>query len=51
VAINEMVRLVDIAMGGSNLIDCIPGNRNADVAITVDELVGAVATALMNCPM
>jgi uncharacterized repeat protein (TIGR01451 family) len=51
VMVNEMVLLVDVAMGGSDLIECIPGNRNADVVITVDELVGAVQTALKGCTM
>jgi hypothetical protein len=51
VTVDELVVLVDIAMGGSNLIECVPGNRNADVVITVDELVGAIDAALRGCAM
>lgn len=50
VTVNEMVVLVDISMGGTDLVACIPGNRNADTEISVNELVGAVDKGLKNWP-
>lgn len=51
VTVNEIVTLVNIALGNTDLVACIPGNRSADVVITVDELLGAVNAALSGCPM
>ncbi|HSP99594.1 MAG TPA: hypothetical protein VL049_20415, partial [Candidatus Dormibacteraeota bacterium] len=46
VAIDELVRGVNIALGGAPVSECTPFDRVADGRVTVDELVRGVANAL-----
>jgi hypothetical protein len=50
VTINEVVTMVDIALGTSPVSDCPAGDSNGDDKITVNEIVTAVNNALMACP-
>jgi Ca2+-binding EF-hand superfamily protein len=49
VTIAELIRLVNIALGRAPIGDCLAGDRNANGAISVDELVVAVSRALHGC--
>lgn len=51
VTVDEIIVLLNIALGNTDLVACIPGNRSPDVVITIDELVGAVSGALNGCRM
>jgi hypothetical protein len=46
VAIDELVRGVNIALGGAPVSECTPFDRVADGKVTIDELVRGVANAL-----
>jgi hypothetical protein len=50
VTIDELVRMVNIALGTSGVSTCLAGDSTRNAAITVDELVGAVNHALDGCP-
>jgi hypothetical protein len=49
VTIDELVRLVNVALGGSPVSVCESADRNEDGAITIDELVAAVTRSLLGC--
>ena len=49
VAINELVRAVGIALGGTPLGQCATADANGDGSVTIAELVGAVGLALGGC--
>src|SRR5262245_60292925 len=49
VFIEELIRAVQIALGGSPVDDCTAADRNGDGAVGVEELVGAVDAALAGC--
>jgi hypothetical protein len=49
VAIDELVRAVNIALGTQPVANCLPADRNRDGRVTVDELVAAVSNALRGC--
>lgn len=49
VTVDEIVRLVNIALGNGATSDCAPGDVNHDGHITVDEIVKAVDNALGGC--
>ncbi len=49
VTIAELVRAVGIALGNSEVADCLAADLNSDGRITVDELVRAVNAALGDC--
>ena len=49
VAINELVRAVGIALGGTPLGQCATADANGDGNVTIAELVGAVGVALGGC--
>jgi hypothetical protein len=50
VTIDELVRLVNIALGTAEVSECGAGDGNGDGQITIDELVLAVSHALSGCP-
>jgi len=50
VTVNELVLMVNIALGTSPVSECSSGDANEDGGITVDELVTAVNHALSGCP-
>jgi hypothetical protein len=50
VSVNEIVTMVDIALGSAPLSECEPGDANHDGQITINEILTAVDNALNGCP-
>ncbi|HVO24217.1 MAG TPA: hypothetical protein VMW56_11370 [Candidatus Margulisiibacteriota bacterium] len=50
VTINDLIKMVNIALGTEDYRDCPVGDGNGDNAITIDEIVQAVSNALTGCP-
>jgi D-alanyl-D-alanine carboxypeptidase len=50
VTVDEILTMVNIALGNSPISDCLPGDANHDGQITVDEILTAVNNALNGCP-
>lgn len=50
VTVDEIVSMVNVALGSRPVADCSAGDRNGDGEITVDEIVAAVNNALGECP-
>jgi len=50
VSVDELLTMVDIALGKVPLMDCVAGDRNRDASISVDEILAAVTKALNGCP-
>jgi len=50
VTINELLTLVNIALGNTEVTACLAGDRNHDGLLTIDELLAAVNAALTGCP-
>jgi hypothetical protein len=50
VTFDELVRGVNIALGALLVAACPPFDRDASGAVTVDELLQAVNSALAGCP-
>ncbi|GIW43390.1 MAG: hypothetical protein KatS3mg077_0672 [Candidatus Binatia bacterium] len=50
VQVNEVVRMVGIALGQRQVADCVAGDSNGDGGITVEEIVAAVDSLLRGCP-
>ncbi len=50
VDINELLTLVNIALGTRPVSACEAGDRNKDGQITIDEILAAVNAALNGCP-
>lgn len=51
VTIDEIITMVNIALGILDIQDCPSGDANHDGEITVEEIVNAVINALNNCPL
>jgi hypothetical protein len=49
VTVDEILTMVNIALGNSPISDCLPGDANNDGQITVDEILTAVNNALNGC--
>ena len=49
VTVDEILLMVDIALGGASVDDCAGGNTNHDSQITVDEIIAAVNSVLDGC--
>lgn len=49
VTVDELVRLVAVALGLTPIEACRPGDRNGDGSVTIDEIVAAVRAALAGC--
>jgi len=49
VTIDELLTMVNVALGKASLLDCPGGEANADNHITVDEILRAVSNALNGC--
>lgn len=49
VTVDELVRGVNIALGGLEVGDCPDFDSNEDGRVTIDELIGAVNAALSGC--
>ena len=50
VTVDEVLTMMNIALGNSPTSDCIWGDGNHDGTITVDEILAAVSNALNGCP-
>ncbi len=50
VSVDEIVRLVNIALGGGSVDECLAGDGNGDALITVEEILQAVINAQTGCP-
>lgn len=50
VTVDEILRMVNIALGNAPIGDCRAGDRSEDGIITVDEILTAVNNALSGCP-
>ncbi len=51
VTVDEIITMVNIALGNAQVTDCEAGDANLDGQITVDEIVTAVNNALNGCPI
>lgn len=49
VSVNELIIMVNIALGNAPRSLCVAGDRNGDGVITIDEILSAVNNALNNC--
>lgn len=50
VTVDELLTMVDIALGTAEASACLPGDANTDGKITIDEILAAVNNALNGCP-
>lgn len=50
VTIDEIITMVNIALGTSSVATCARGDTNGDGEITIDEVIQAVGFALAGCP-
>jgi len=50
VTVDELLKMVNIALGSTALSDCLAGDQNGDSSITIDEILRAVNNALTGCP-
>jgi hypothetical protein len=50
VIVNELVILVNIALGSANVSTCTAGDVNGDQTIVINELLAAVNSAILSCP-
>jgi hypothetical protein len=49
VTVDEILTMVNIALGNASLSTCLAGDGNGDKQITVDEILAAVNHALNGC--
>ena len=49
VTINELLTMVNIALGNELVVDCLAGDANADGQITVNDIIAAVNSGLKDC--
>lgn len=49
VAINDIITLVNIALGNAPLLSCEAADSNRDAQVTIDEILTAVNNALNGC--
>jgi hypothetical protein len=50
VTVDELLTIVDIALGNADLTNCDKGDVNHDQQVTIDEILAAVTAALTSCP-
>jgi hypothetical protein len=48
--VDELVKMVNIALGSADLSTCTAGDQNDDKQIIINEIVVAVNNALSGCP-
>ena len=46
VTVDELLALVNIALGNADVSTCMPGDANSDDQITIDEILAAINNAL-----
>jgi len=51
VFVNELLSMINIALGTANVSTCEAGDPSGDGFVTVDEILGAVNNALNGCPI
>jgi hypothetical protein len=49
VTVDELITMVNIALGNAQVAACVPGDANGDGEITINEIVSAVNGALNGC--
>ncbi len=50
VTVDELITMVNIALGTGEILSCPVADHNFDGSVTIDEIVAAVANALNGCP-
>jgi predicted alpha-1,2-mannosidase len=50
VTVNELIVMVNVALGSAQLGDCPPGDADGSGDITINEIIAAVNNALNSCP-
>lgn len=50
VTVDELLTMVNIALGNADVSTCLAGDANHDTQITIDEILTAVSYALSGCP-
>jgi hypothetical protein len=50
VTVDELLLMVNIALGNALPSQCVAGDKNHDGEITIDEILTAVNNALTGCP-
>ena len=51
VTVDELITMVNIALGNGDVISCSTGDTNMDRKITIDEILTAVNNGLIGCPI
>jgi hypothetical protein len=51
VTVDELLTLINIALGNADVGECPVSDINHDMQITIDEILTAVNNALTGCPM
>jgi hypothetical protein len=51
VTVDELVRMVNIALGSQVIGECLAGDANRDGEITIDEIISGVNSALNGCAL
>lgn len=49
VAVNDVLIMVNVALGNTPAAACSPGDANADGEITINEIIAAISNALYGC--
>jgi hypothetical protein len=49
VTIDDLVAMINVALGDAMISACEPGDKNRNGVITVDEIIKAVDNALHGC--
>jgi hypothetical protein len=50
VTVNEVITMVNIALGNADVAACVAGDQDGSREITIDEIIAAVNNALNGCP-
>ncbi|MEO8604279.1 MAG: hypothetical protein ABI629_17020 [bacterium] len=50
VMVNELIQMVNIALGTANVSTCLAGDPNGDGEVSINEIVAGVNNALNGCP-
>ena len=50
VTINELIKMVNIALNNADVSTCVAGDANHDTQITINEIIMAVNNTLNGCP-
>jgi hypothetical protein len=49
VTVDELITMVNIALGTANVTACTAGDANSDGEVTVNEIIAGVINALTGC--